>query len=140
MPTTISRTMKQPDEIADMLKAAIGCHGTCTYTVSGSTTTVTGSCTGAGTCPSCPSIYSQSTLALVKKLPEFFPNPHDWTVTCGLVSADAPILKLFDEYALLFELASEFKSKSNLYRTLAILLGVVSLLSLCGLMYTLIAR
>jgi hypothetical protein len=68
-------------------------------------------------------------------------NPEvSFPVPCGLVTADAQVLKLFDEYALLYDEAIAFKRKSNLYRGLSLLLTVVSLLLILALFYTLVIR
>lgn len=140
MENVIDREAKHPDEIADMLAGSVGCKGTCTYTVVGSTTVVTGQCTGLSSCPSCPKSFTPSTFSLIRKLPTLIVNPDSFSLNCNMISADVPVLKLFDEYVLLYDLFVILKRGSVLYRNLAILLGVVSLLLLGGLIYTLVLR
>ena len=122
-----------------MLASSVSCSGNCTYTIVGASTTVSGHCTGSG-CPRCPSQFTPSTLKLIAKLPKLIPDSQSFTVSCSLVTADAPVLKLYDDYVILYGVAIELERRSALYRNLSILLGVVSMLVLGGLVYMLVAR
>jgi hypothetical protein len=77
---------------------AIGCTGTCTYTWNGQSYVLTGSCSGGGTCPSCPDSYDGDIRTLVCQLPALFPDPDDIKILCGLTSSSqvtVPLLTLY---------------------------------------------
>ncbi len=139
MTTEIDLAKMHPDELAKMLASSVGCTGTCTYTIVGSSTTVSGHCTGGG-CPRCPPVFTPSTLKLIANLPKLIPDSQSFTVSCSLITADAPVLKLYDDYVILYGVAIDLERRSSLYRNLSILLGVVSMLVLGGLIYTMVAR
>ena len=140
MATAIENATKKPDELADMLAGSVGCAGGCTYTFDGSGLSYSsGQCTGAN-CPKCPGNFSSSTYRLVQKLHKLVENPDAFTLNCSLISPDVPLLKLFEEYVRIHGTVAVLARRSKLYRVLSILLGVVSILLLSGLLYTLLSR
>jgi hypothetical protein len=77
---------------------AVGCTGSCSYTWNGQSYVLTGSCSGGGTCPSCPEFYDGDIRALVCQLPALFPNPDDISIHCGLTVSSqvtVPLLNLY---------------------------------------------
>jgi len=123
----------------DCLKELLGgsnCTGTCTYKwVDGEYILVSGSCSGGPSCTRCPKPDAPNSLVLrglVHALgPTCYPNPDNVTVNCGvnlekLVGQLVPVLERLKLYKLLVKLS--------------IGLGIVSFLSLGGLVYMLFVR
>ena len=137
MATAIDNTTKHPDELADMIADSIGCTGSCTYT---NLILSSGQCTGGGSCHPCPPVYSPSIVRLAIKMPKLIANPYALTLPCGLDTMNVPLLTLFDEYVRTHGVADNHKKRSNFYRNLSVLLGVVSLLLLLGLLYAVLVR
>jgi hypothetical protein len=89
---------KREESPTQTVVQAAGCTGTCTYTWNGQNYVLTGSCSGGGSCPSCPASYDGDVRALVCRLPSIFPDPDDISVLCGLTSSSqvtVPMLTLY---------------------------------------------
>ncbi len=123
----------------DCLKELLGgsnCTGACTYTwVENQYVLTSNTCSGGPNCTSCPKPDALNSLilrGLVYALgPTCFPNPDDVTGSCAvdlenLTGQLAPALKRLELYKLLVKLS--------------IGLGIVTLLSLGGMIYALFFR
>ncbi len=133
MPSAVQVSKHPLFHLCELLNTTAGCTGGCVYAWNGTAYIYqSGSCTGTTGCPSCPGSFGSAVRAQVLRLGKFFPDPDNIMLNCSMIT---------DVETVLAELINIVEAAEHaFFKTLAIVLGGLSVLLLGGLIYALFFR